>query len=95
MLLSFTLSVFSKNSGLYYIVEGTNFDPMLAYLSFRRLQEVDCERTFWDTEDPFLRYNWNTGEPFGLPDEYVHEQKQNAAGQILYDECRFPPVSVT
>ena len=50
-----------KALGFLHIVYRTKIDPVLSYLAFCKTQEVDLSITA-DLEDPWLFYDWNTGE---------------------------------
>lgn len=64
--------------GSYMIVRGTTLDPVLAYLSFRRILEVLRECTCPSMDNPFLPV---TGIPETLspPDQQMHKREWNAA----------------
>lgn len=73
---------------------GPMFDPVFAYLVFRRSLEVDWECKCPAIEETLKHYEWNTREDLGLPDQRVHERKRDASGEIVYAECRLAPVAV-
>lgn len=70
--MSFRLTSWISDLRFSSIIRNTGFDPVLAYVAFRRGQEVDW--SFVDLEDQFFSC-CHMREVSGLADKRVHERK--------------------
>lgn len=78
------LASFKDDLGFSKIFRNTQSDPVMSYVTIRRVQEVDCSGD--DLKGSLFLYPWRTRELIGLADRRVQEREREVKDLFVHHE---------